>query len=387
MNRGITGLIVAGILVALALYGGTLLLVISVALLILMIAGRIKFEGKPSGTVSLIALVAIVIFSGVIPTTWGDTIQTASIVEPSIVIQEGAVGNAILKLNVKDAIGSSYAGSGTVYALPVGVVTDRNDLMKKIYDGNTGMLAPNSMALASSVYSYNGFSGKVGDTVVFGGYYDSSPAAAENMSFVKTAKITGITAGSTPEWMLSDAQYVWYNYPTLLFYDSSDAAKTIYNETEAAAIEKTFTVYMFPTNNGEAWTDSALWLESPSSSVANIKRISITPPNGGIPVVYGMPQEVSTSEAMFRAQPALTTTTNTMYYVGSIPDGVRTSTTTKGKVTIEVTYDHPASGNVLNYLKVTQNTNALTSSGGHFDSPAVPGFTLNMTDAGSDEWT
>jgi len=256
--------------------------------------------------------------------------------------------------------------------------------MKKIYDGATADLIPGTMSVSSGTYTRSGYNARIGDVVVFAGYDDSTPAAAEVISFVKTATITGITAGSTPEYMLSDSTNIWSTYPTLLFYDSSDAAKTVYVEDEDVAIEKTFTVYMFPTNNGEAWTDAALWIESPESSIANIKRVRITSTQGAVD--FGMPYEISSTEAKFKAQPALTTTTNKMYYVGAIPDVIRTSTSQKAKVTFEVTYDHPAS-TVVNYLKVTQNTNALTSAGGHFDSPAVPGFTLNMTAAGTDAWS
>ena len=387
MNKGMTGLIVAGILVALALYGGALLLALSVIALVLMIIGIVKFEGRPSNIVSIIALLAIVVFSGVIPSTWGEqvTVPTASIVESPIQVQEGAVGSASLKLYVKN-IGGTYNGAGTIYAVKPGIVTDRNDLMKLIYDGKTSDLIPGTMSQSGGTYTLNGYNARIGDTVMFAGYQDSAPAATDNVSFVKMATISGITAGSTPEYMLSDSSYIWYNYPTLLFYDSSDAAKTIYKEIETVAIEKTFTVYMFPTNNGETWKDAALWIESPESSIANIKRVRITSTQGAVD--FGMPYEISSTEAKFKAQPALTTSTNKMYYVGAIPDVVRTSTTQKAKVTIEVTYDHPATAtSVLNYLKVTQNTNALTSAGGHFDSPAVPGFTLNMSSTDSDAWS
>ena len=389
MNKGMTGLIVAGILVALALYGGALLLALSVIALVLMIIGIVKFEGRPSNIVSIIALLAIVVFSGVIPSTWGEEvttvpIPTASFVESPIQVQEGAVGSASLKLYVKNIAGT-YDGTSTIYAIKPGIVTDRNELMKLIYDGKTSDLIPGTMSQSGGTYTLNGYNARIGDTVMFAGYEDSAPAATDNVSFVKMATITGITAGSTPEYMISDSSYIWYNYPTLLFYDSSDAAKTVYKEGEGTAIEKTFTVYMFPTNNGETWKDAALWIESPESSIANIKRVRITSTQGAVD--FGMPYEISSVETKFKAQPALTTTTNKMYYVGEIPDVVRTSTSQKAKVTFEVTYDHPASGDVLNYLKVTQNTNALTSAGGHFDSPAVPGFTLNMTATGTDAWS
>ncbi len=299
----------------------------------------------------------------------------------------GAEQSAILKLNVKNQNGGTYAGSGVVYALHSGVVNNRNDLMKLVQEGKTGDLAPNTMTLSSGVYSYNGFNGKIGDTVTFAGYLDSTPAAAENVSFVATAQITGVTAGSTPEWMISNPQYVWYNYPTLLFYNYADTSVSQYNESESSAVEKVFTFSMYPSINGEGWNDAILWVEAPAANIAAIKQIKITPEIGTAVTYSGVPQEVTSSENIFRAVPALTTATDTVYKVGAFPqDGLlRTSSTQKGRQTIEVTYDHPASGNVLFYFKVTQNSNALTSAGGHFDSPATA-LQLNMTDNGSDLW-
>jgi hypothetical protein len=300
----------------------------------------------------------------------------------------GATASAVLKLNVKGSIAETYAGSGTIYALHPGVVSNRNDLMKMVQEGKTADLAPNSMSLSGGVYSYNGFSGKIGDVVTFGGYADSTPGAAENRSFVATATITGLTAGSTPEWMISNPQYVWYNYATLLYYNYADAAVTVYTEDENAAIEKTLTFSMFPTNNGEGWNDAMLWVESPAANIAAIKSVTITPENGNAVTYSGVPQEVTTSENLFRAVPALTTSTNKVYKIGAFPsDGlVRTSTSQKGRQTIQVTYDHPASGSVNFYFKTTQNSNALTSAGGHYDSPST-NLNLNATADGSDAWT
>jgi hypothetical protein len=301
---------------------------------------------------------------------------------------QGATGAAILRLNMKDMIGGVYAGSGTVYAPPAGTVTNRNDLMKLIQDGKTAQLTPYTMTLASGVFSFNGYPAKIGDTITFAGYQDATPGAAENVSFVMTVSITGMTAGSTPEWMISTPQYVWYNYPTLLYYNYADTAVTVYTEDEDAAIEKTLTFSMFPSVNGERWTDGYLWVEAPSANIGAIKNIKITASDGQTAEYAGIPAEVTSSENLFRAVPALTTSTDTMYLVGKFPsDGLaRTSTSQKAKQTVEVTYDHPASGNVSFYFKTTQNTNALTSTGGHYDSPST-NLQLNMTTVGTDAWT
>lgn len=389
MSKQITNLAIAGALVAVAYFGGTTLAVIALIATLLILLKVVKLDSKPSGALMLIAAIGVVITGGLIPAEYGSstsaTISTPTVITNGVVSQPGQEGTAVLKLNVKDQLGATYAGTGTVYALKSGIVTDRNDLMQKIYDGNTASITPNTMTLTSGVEQFNGFSGKIGDQVVFAGYKDSTPGAAENVSFVKTVTITGITAGSTPEWMLSDAQFVWYNYPTLLFYNQG-TARTIYEDDEDTAIEKSITFDVYPTNNGEQYIDTALWLESPEANIAAIKKVEVVAPDGS-KVSYGMPQEVTSTENKFRAKPALTTSTNKMYYVGALPvDAVRTSTTEKGKYSITVTYDHPASSYVNMYFKITSNTNALTSTGGHIDTPST-NLNLNMSSAGTDGWT
>lgn len=376
------------VLAGFATAAGIAPLVIGVILLIggLNVVGILKF-GKSeekgtrvmNGLVWGVTLLLVVNAMGWIGAGTGTkTLSTNTISEPSVQTASGDA-SAVLRLNVKNGIGSTYANTGTIYALKPGVVNTKEELMKLVQEGKTSALTPNSMTLASGVYSYSGYSGRVGDTVTFAGYNDATPAATENVSFVATATITGLTAGSTPEWMISAPQYVWYSYPTLLYYDSSDAAKVNATELEASAIEKTFTFYMFPTNNGEKWQDAALWLESPASNIAAVKRVVITC-DGCTPSDNGMPYEIPSSENSFRAAPALVTSTDTMYFAGKFPtDAVRTSTSQKAKMSIAVTYDHPASGDVLLRFFVTQNTNALTSAGGHFDSPSTS-FKLNLTD-------
>jgi hypothetical protein len=296
--------------------------------------------------------------------------------------------------------GGTYVGSGLVYLLDPSVASDRYSFMKLLADGNTGkLLAPGGVAPASSISVSSGaftktqLTAKVGSTIMMCGYLDTTPAQAENTSFCNKVTLTGITGGSTPEWMWSFAdgstEYSWRNYATLLWYDSSDAARTIYQENEASSIEKTFTVYTFPTNNGEQITDASLYFEAPSSNAGAVKRISIRPPTGEA-VTYSALQstgQMSSNDPRFIAAPALTTSTNVMFYIGAFPgDAIRSSASEKAKYTIEMVYDHPASGSVLTYLKAVQNANAKTVSGGHFDSP-TSGFTLNMTAVGADAWT
>lgn len=365
-------------------------LIIGVLTMIRITINGVNDKGKGAIMLMTIILGILLVFGLSAAGLVKESAQVASLstTETGIQAQVGAEGNAVLKLNARNGTGGTYISTGTVYALKPGVVSDRYNLMKKIYDGDLFSLTPNSMTLSSGVYSINGYSARIGDQVTFAGYYDSSPAAAENVSFVKTATITGITAGSNPEWMLSDAQLVWYDYPTLAFYDPTETARTVYTEDEDASVQKTLSFDMFPTNNGEQWTDASIWVESPSANIAAITHVKVTgvDMNGASYVYdYGMPYEISSADNLFKATPALTTSTNKMYYIGKIADSVRTSTTQKGKVHFEVTYDHPASGSVNFYFKAVQNTNALTTTG-HYQSPAT-NLNLNATTTGTDGWT
>jgi len=379
---------VAIVLLAMAVYFKQPLIAIAIVALHFIPSLKLGQTTKMDNQSAVVVGLLIVVFGGLIPVISGympEAPAASTYITTLDSVQPGQQANAILKLNVKDQDAGTYAGSGIIYALKSGIISDRNDLMKKVAEGDTALLAPNSMTLASGVYSFNGFSGRVGDVITYAGYLDATPAVAENVSFVKTVTLTGITGGSTPEWMTSDAQYVWYNYPTLLFYNQGTAV-TVYKDTEAAAIEKSLSFDVYPSIDGEQYIDSYLWLEAPEANIAAMKDFEITAPDG-TKVSYGMPQEVTSVENMFRAKPALTTSTDKMYLVGKLPvDSVRTSTTEKAKYSITATYDHPASNNVLVYFKITSNTNALTTAGGHIDTPST-NLQLNMTDGGSDGWT
>jgi len=296
--------------------------------------------------------------------------------------------------------GGTYTGAGLIYILDTSVASDRYSFMKLLADGNTGkLLAPGGVAPASSISVSSGaftktqLTAKSGSNVLMCGYLDVTPAQADNISFCNVVTLNGITGGSIPEWMWSFAdgstEYAWRSYATLLWYDSSDAARTAYLESEASSIEKTFTVYTFPTNNGEKVTDASLYLEAPSSNAGAIKRITIRPPSGESAVYTALQStgQMSSSDPRFIAAPALTTSTDTMYFIGAFPqDAIRSSASEKAKFTIEMVYDHPASGNVSTHLKMVQNANAKTVTGGHFDSPPS-GFTVYMNATGTDAWT
>lgn len=416
----ITLLAGVGVIMALVgvnpLLGGIGALTIILAIVGLELVGVLKqipvlqtLSGRqPKGTLAIM-FVAILVLGGFLGSiAIGNVAKTASIPDYSNYGQpddqistapSAQVMNANFKFYPANATGSAYAGSGVVYVLDPLLVPDRFTLMKTVADGKTASLTyggaqASPISVSSGLFQKNQLSGKVNDQVELCGYQDSSPAAGESVSFCKTATLTGITAGSDPIWMWAFADtgsvdYSWRNYATTAYYDATEAARTGYKETEASAIEKTLTFSVMPTNNGEVITDAALYLEGPASNAGAIKSIKITGPTGQIVTYTALANTgtMSSGAPEFIASPALTTSTDTMYFIGRFPeDGVRTSTSDKAKFTIETVYDHPASGNVNFYFKAVQNVDAKSVSGGHFDFGGTS-LNLNMTDAGSDAWS
>lgn len=325
----------------------------------------------------------------------------------NVVQANGATASAKWVFYPSNAIGGTYASTGAIYLLDSSFnkgtdEASRYNFMKLLNDGKTGELkAPGgtaqatSMTVSAGAFTKNQLSAQVGQQAVLCGYVDATPAAAENVSFCKPVTLSSVTGGSTPEWMWTFADggsdLAWRSYATTAWYNYADTAVTGYVETEPSTIEKTFQFSTFPTNNGETIKDAALYIESPSSTAGAITKVKVTSP-GGKTVDYTALQstgQMSSSDPRFTAAPALTTSTDVMYFVGNFPmdtpEAIRTSTTDKSKYNIEVTYNHPATAANTVIFKAVQNSGALSSAGGHFDFGTV--LSLNMTNTGTDAWT
>ena len=416
-----TYLAIAAIIAALIgwqplLFGISVVTIVGI-LLILEITGFLKkipglsvLSGhiKRGTAIMLLVVLAVVVYGGA---SLGGIMSGGGITVPSLPAQQATIGDTYsgeYEFFPSDGDATTYAGSGVVYVLDKSFIKSseeesKYDFMKILADGNTGkLLAPggtaqaNAISVSSGEFSKTQLSAKTGDHIALCGYLDNTPAAAENISFCKDVVLTGFnTETSKWNWYFAatgTTDYTWYSYATTAIYDSSDAARTSYNETETTAIEKTFTMYTFPTYNGEGIYDASLYLEAPSSNAGAIKKITITSPpdaNGNKATVeYTSLQstsQMSSNDPRFIAAPSLTTGTDTMYYIGKFPrDAVRTSSSEKAKFTIETTYDHPASSSVLMYFKPVMNSGAKSVTGGHFDWGAT--IHLNMTQYGSDGW-
>lgn len=312
--------------------------------------------------------------------------QTLSLDTPGneqVQTTEGSTMQAALKFYPTDAVGNTYAGTGVVYALDPSAAADRFDFMKILADGQNSKLVRNGAqaspkSVSSGVFTWNNFQGKIGEDVELCGYLDTAPAAGDNVSWCKTIKLTGITAGSTPEWMFSGGDFNWRRYATTAtWYDSSDIGRSRYIDMSSSAVEHTVRAYIFPGNNGEGVYNAALYIQSPAANAGAVKDVTIKGPTGAS-VVYTSLQSTATmssTDPRFIAAPAVNTSAggaagDTQYYVGAFPEeAVKLGSSGVDKAVYEVAlrYDHPASGDVEMFLSAVQNADAKTVSGGHFD--------------------
>lgn len=397
-------------------------LVIGFILLIggLSLIGFLRMKNEEKGTTIIngliwaVTMIIVINASGYLGSGNADTGNSLAIPfndpgEAAPAQADGATATAKWVFYPGNLVGAAYAGSGYIYILDASMdkgteTATTYNFMKMLNDGKTGDLkAPGNtaqsikMTVSSGAFTKNQLTAPVGSKAVICGALDATPAEAEELAFCKTITLKGISGGSTPEWMWSfndgSTEYSWYEYATTAWYNYADTAVTAYVEDEDSTTQKTFSFSTFPTNNGESIHDAALYVESPSSTAGAITKIKISAPDGNS-VEYTALQstgQMSSSDPRFTAAPSLTTSTDTMYYVGAFPlnangiAAVRTSTTDKAKYNIEVTYDHPATAANVVIFKAVQNAGALSSAGGHFDFGTI--LSLNMTTAGTDAWT
>lgn len=316
-------------------------------------------------------------------------------------MSNGKTYTALLKVPVTSASDTTYTGSEIFYFLDPSVVSDRYAFMKMITNGETSKLKTpglsaqaNAITVSSGAISQTYLSGKAGSTIKMCGYLDATPAAAENTSFCENVVLNGITGGSTPEWMWNFAgggnSKKIFNYATFRGYDDTDTARTVrlINRTSSLAND-VFTFYVFPSNAGEKIQDANLYLETSNAYIANIVKVTIRNLQTGdvSPDYTSFPNtgNMDSTNPVFLAAPALTTSTNNMYNVGAFPGStIRYGAQDLGKYEVRVTFNHPAS-TALYLFKATENTKALTSTGGHYDWSANMNLTL-LSDSSASSW-
>lgn len=307
----------------------------------------------------------------------------------------GQTYTALLKAPLTSATDTTYAGSEIFYFLDPSVVSDRYSFMKLIMNGETSKLKTpglsaqaNAMTVASGVVSQTYLSGKAGSQITFCGYLDATPAAAENSSFCKNIVLNGITGGSTPEWMWNYADggniHKIFNYATFRGYDDTDTARTLRWINRSSTLSNdVFTFYVFPSNTGEMIQDGNLYLESSSSNIANIVNVKIrnvqTNEVSSDYTSFQNTANMDSTNPVFLAAPGLTTSGLNMYNIGAFPGKtVRYGAQDLGKYEVKVTFNHPAAS--ASYLfKATENTKALSSTGGHYDWSANMNLTLSAS--------
>ena len=136
--------------------------------------------------------------------------------------------------------------------------------------------------------------------------------------------------------------------------------------------------------------DAGLYMEVSSAMQTQINSIMITTDtiDGGLFAEYSSFLDTSNlgmGSKIFESAPSKQTAGNSMYFVGALPDALRTSSTSKEAIGVEVDYDHLGTGSQLVYFYVVENMNGGVDQ--HFDINANPAFTLNATADGTDAWT
>ena len=299
--------------------------------------------------------------------------------------------------NAADAV---YAGAGIYYFLDPSVTTDRYGFMKIITNGNTGMLkAPsgvaqaNAMTQASNAFTQTYLSAAIGQNILLCGYEDATPAAGEETSVCKTIVLNGVTAGSTPEWMWQFADggnsLKVFNYSSFKPYNDADTAVTQRWDNRTATLANDVqTFYVFSATNGQKIQDAALYMETSAANLGYIVSIKITNLQTGEVspqfTAFANTANMDTTNPAFIAAPATTYGLNE-YFVGNFPgQAIRYGTQDLGKYKVEVTLNHPAAS--ASYLfKATENTHALTSTGGHYEWAA--NMLLNLSsNAAASSW-
>lgn len=294
--------------------------------------------------------------------------------------------------------GTAFSGTGAIYITDLS--PDRYGLMKAIEDVGgvsaltfKGSTAPADASVSSGRFTINMLSGKTGDVFTLFGHQDRTPVAADNISWTKQVRLTGVNL-QNQRWMWefvdgSSSNFRWTRYSTLDWSDSTETVRDTYLENlTTATTNRPYTVYVYPSTNGQEVIDAFLYIEATSTNASNVKKITITSPPGtdGKKVVteYTVLQNadtLSSSDPKFIAAPAKNESGTTMYGIGAFPvpvgGAIRDSTSKLAKYQIDLTIDHPGTGLAHYTLHGVQNLNAKTTTGGHIDF--ADDFLINQT--------
>ena len=248
---------------------------------------------------------------------------------------------------------------------------------------DTSTAAEFSDTITSGEWAWNAVTASVGDKFYIYGRYDTSFAQGEYEPFVKPITITG-TNPDQGEFSLSDnRQRVYYiSVPTI--YNFAETSVAGYSEDEdTAAADKLIDVDYYANANNNRSIDTHLYLDLTANMKSSIDLITISNDDGEFARYskFTDTTNLNTDDWRFESAPSAA---GTVYYVGILPDSLRTATTDKDKVSIDMQYDHTGDTVTPNkqYFKLVQF--ARFGSDFHVDADT---FWLDVATNVSDGWT
>lgn len=302
-----------------------------------------------------------------------------------------------LAVNLYQASGAAFADTGYKF-YPVSTdylkatTLDTRYALNYIYDspGVAALLTPDGMqapalAVASGKVTLDDYNGK---PLILYGYPPSyALSGAETIAVAITpTKLTGL---DTPTWGytidgVTTTNLQIYNLSNLNWVNPQNKLPiTAWADYKATATSgQSMTVKLNATTVGQMTRDMGIFVETPDNTI--VTRVDIMDMDSGKSVTYQSGDFEATQYASgwkSKSAPALTTTTDTMWFVGFAPDdNLYKSTTYSNGYQVTVFYDHPGSGNKLCYLWAVENVRSTTTTSGHKDSPTYK-LTMNLTAA------
>jgi hypothetical protein len=237
--------------------------------------------------------------------------------------------------------------------------------------------------IASGLWEWTAVTASIGDEFFIYGRYDTSLGQGEYEPFVKKITITG-TNPDQGEFSLSDNRVRVYKISTPTIYNFAETSVAGYSEDEdAAAADKLIEVDYYANANHNRSVDTHLYIDLTANMKSSIDLITISNDDGEFARYskFTDTTNLNTDDWRFESAPSAA---GTVYYVGILPDSLRTATTDKDKVGIEMQYDHTGDTVTPNkqYFKLVQF--ARFGSDFHIDADT---FWLDVATNVTDGWT
>lgn len=352
-----------------------------------MLSGRVQKHWLPLG------ISIILVLSGLGVVTVGEIREALPAVPTAAV---GDLYGADIVIIVAGTAGADFADAGyDMYLLDHTIYSGSNEnaILQEIIDSGTGgLISPDGTTatpetVSSGKFTWDDQTARVGDQFVIFGFDDSTPAAADYETFFTIITINGYNP-DLGTFQISPNRYQLYTFGAVDSYNFAATDITGYQEDEDAAksgMTIDFDLYADADNNISK--DMGIYIELPSAMQSSINKITVSTDAGKFAEYSSFldTSNMDTSNVIFESAPSKQTAGNNLYYIGMVPDSLRTSSTAKEEINVEVDYDHLGTGSNLCYLYAVQLVNG--GSDIHFDIAANPAFMLNATADGTDGWT